>query len=63
MTVADLIQELRRFPAHKPVRVVISEFQMLDEAGDYFVNLSYEDAEEIDAATDMGSHILIRGRS
>lgn len=63
MTVADLIQELLRFPAHKPVRVVISEFQMLDEAGDYFINLSDEDAEEIDAATDMGSHILIRGRS
>lgn len=62
MTVADLIQELRRFPAHKPVRVVISELQMLDEAGDYFVNLSDEDAEDIDAATDMGSHVIIRGK-
>ena len=62
MTIADLIQELRRFPAHKPVRVVISEFQMLDETGDYFVNLSDEDAEEIDAATDMGSHVIIRGK-
>jgi hypothetical protein len=63
MTVGDLIDELRRYPMHKPVRVVISEFHMVGADGDWVANVGDDDAQDVDAAVNMGSHVLIRGRS
>lgn len=59
MTVADLIAELQQYPAHRPVRVVLS--QCLD-AEECVITLSDADALDAQDVYDMGSHVLIRSK-
>ena len=62
MNVAQLIEELRKFPAHRPVRVVPSEVFFADEAGDGMMGLCDEDATEADEVHDRGAYVLIQGK-
>lgn len=59
MTVADLIAELQQYPAHRPVKVVLS--QCLD-AEEYTITLSEADAREAAEVRDYGSHVLITSK-
>ena len=62
MNVAQLIEELRKFPAHRPVRVVPSEITLRDESGEGMVGLCDLDATEADEVHDRGAFILIQGK-
>jgi hypothetical protein len=62
MNVGQLIEELRKFPPHRPVRVVPSEVFFADEVGEGSLNLCDDDATEADEVHDRGSYVLIQGR-
>lgn len=61
MTVADLIDELRRMPnQHAPVKVVLTE--VYRDEGDSMMNLCDEDAIEADEVRNEGAFVLIRSK-
>ncbi len=62
MTVADLIAELQRYPAQKPVRIVMSEVFFRDENGESMIPVAPDEAEEADRVSHEGAYILIAGR-
>ena len=62
MTVAELIAELQRHPPSKPVRVVMSQFYMYDEAGEILVHVNAANAQVADDVRNEGAYVLIRAK-
>lgn len=67
MTVAQLIEELNRQPAHLPVKVLLSKvFGARDERGEWndglVVELSDEDAIEAHIVRFEGSYVMIESK-
>ena len=61
MTVAELIEELRKQPQHKPAKVVVRSVFIADEAGESMVPLCEYDADEADEVRNEGAFVLIWG--
>jgi hypothetical protein len=62
MTVAELIAELQLHPPGKPVRLVMSPFNVFDEAGEYLAAIEEADAQEADDVRNEGAFVLIRAK-
>jgi len=62
MTVADLIEDLKKMPQRLPVRVVLSEVYIKDESGETMMPLCINDASEAAYVRHEGSFILIQGK-
>lgn len=60
MSVADLIAELKQFPQHLPVKVVLSEVIHFGELGEWSEKLCDDDAIAAYEVRNMGGHVLIR---
>lgn len=60
MTCGELIAERQKYPAAKPVRVLLHSVTHIDEAGDMEITLSQEDAMPAKDVTYEGSFVLIR---
>lgn len=61
MTVSELIEELKRHPPGKPVRVCVHRVTILSEEGEYSENLTEGDGEETDEVRNEGGFVLIWG--
>jgi hypothetical protein len=62
MTCAELIAELQKYPAAKPVRVLLQSVTAIDEMdGDYETFLCDDDAMPAAEVRYLGSHVLIKG--
>lgn len=62
MTCAELIAELQKYPAAKPVRVLLQSVTAVDEMdGDYETFLCDDDAMPAAEVRYLGSHVLIKG--
>jgi hypothetical protein len=61
MTTAELIEELRKHPPQKPVRVCLRSVIMTDEMGLWLQALSEEDANDADEVRNEGGFVLIWG--
>ena len=62
MTVSELITELQKCAPSLPVRVVSGDLNHGDEAGDYTVMITPDDATEADSVRYEGSYILVQGK-
>lgn len=60
MTCAELIAELQKYPAAKPVRVQLHSVTHLDEEGEFEITLNVDDAMPAKDVTYEGSFVLIR---
>lgn len=61
MTVDELIAELMKHPAGKPVRIVTRRHYIADEAGEDMLPMCEEDALEADEVRNEGAFVLIWG--
>ena len=61
MTVAELIEELRKHPAHARVNVAQREVFFADENGEGMINCCEEDSLEADEVRNEGPFVLIWG--
>lgn len=64
MSVADLIEELKKYPPHIPVKVLLSSVITGPESGGepVQINLGPEEALEAGAVIFEGNHVLIESR-
>lgn len=61
MTVSELIEELKRQPPGKLVRVIVREVAFCDEEGDGTMRLGAEDSLDADEVRNEGPFVLIWG--
>lgn len=67
MTVADLIDELKKYSPHLPVKVMLSEvYGGFNDSGEFVddmrIPLTKEDALDADVVRHEGNHVLIESK-
>jgi len=61
MTAGELIAELQKHPAGKPVRVCTRTAASADESGEWEWTLHEQDAQEADEVRNEGAFVIIWG--
>ena len=62
MNVEQLIEALKRYPAHRPVRVTPAAVHREDKDGPLTYSMDERDASEADEVHDRGAFVLIQGK-